>query len=380
MDSYLAIRDYPIETDSAESESLVREFSYSPGLDAVRGIAVLAVMFYHCGIFFNGYTPLVIGGFLGVDIFFVLSGFLITSVLIREKSRNGGISLRNFYLRRIYRLVPAYWLFLFILVLLGWVLLPDAQVTELYSGNKFLYAVTYLTNWVSAYGAAGGNLNHTWSLSIEEQFYLFWPVALVIAFWGRLGSKQLIIFTILLVGFLGVLRLIRLDSGTPTSVLYYSTESRIDSLLIGCIASLVFMYRVFSDKFLRSSGFSILAILATCGIVWILSWLDERNPDAYRIYLPTFAICTAIAILWLVSHQGESFSWFFGNRLLLWVGKISYGLYLWHYLSFEITRQLFTSTYIQMAAGILLAFGTAAGSFYFLEQRFLAAKKRLEVA
>jgi peptidoglycan/LPS O-acetylase OafA/YrhL len=276
--------------------------------------------------------------------------------------------------------VPAYWLFLFVLLLFGWLVLPAAQTAELYRDNKFLFAATYLTNWNSAYGVTGGNLNHTWSLAIEEQFYLVWPAALVFALWRKWSPRYIVLVTVAVIVFLSVIRVVRLGSGTPLPVLYYSTESRIDALLIGCVASLVFMFRLVSDDLWRSKAFSVLAIAATVTMVWIISWLDEKNPDAFRIYVSIFTICTAVVLLWLVTHPPGAFNWFFGNDNLRWIGKISYGLYLWHYFCFEISRQIFNSLVLQMTFGVALAFATAAISFNFLERRFLLEKKRLEVA
>ncbi len=360
-------------------DSSSRDFTYNPKLDGLRGLAVLVVMIYHVGIFLPNGFILISGGFLGVDIFFVLSGFLITSVLLREQFRTGSTNLWNFYRRRIYRLVPAYWLFLIVLVLFGWLILPAAQVSLLYRDNKFLYAATYLTNWNSAYGESGGHLNHTWSLAIEEQFYIIWPLFLI----GVLSQKWLrstaIVSTMAIIVAIIIIRFLRVEAGTPTHVLYYSTETRIDSLLIGCVAGFLFMWRLISQRCFETIFFSILAGLATVTSILIIVSVNEQTLDLYRIYLPLFTISTAVVILWISTNSTGSVNWFLGNKNLQWIGKISYGLYLWHYLSFELSREVFGTVSAQIVFGVILAFTIAATSYYLLEVRFLKLKEQFEL-
>lgn len=167
-------------------------FAHYPVLDGLRAIAIVAVMFYHAALFVPELKAYTSGGFLGVDIFFVLSGFLITSVLLKEFDRSGTISLRNFFARRFLRLAPAFWLFLGSIFLFGDILLPADQSTLIYSNNNFLYSFFYLMNYHRALsGPETGNLNHIWSLSIEEQFYLIWSLILFKAFSEEKGRWQI---------------------------------------------------------------------------------------------------------------------------------------------------------------------------------------------
>lgn len=358
-----------------------REFTHDPALDGLRGIAVLAVMFHHLGIFVPERRPWIPGGFLGVDIFFVLSGFLITAVLLREYSKIGTISLRRFYLRRVFRLVPAYWLFLGVLFFFGWLLLSAGESSVIYSDHAFLNAFAYVTNWNSAYGSTAGNLNHTWSLAIEEQFYLIWPLFLSFTLFRKWRPAAIVMTTLGVIVIIGFVRVARADAGTPIQVLYYSTESRIDSLLIGCVAGLIYMWQLIPQRVFRSMPFAVLTGLSIMMLAFIMVGYGYEDIETYRIFLPLFAISTAATILWISETNASGpLGLVLKIRPLRWTGKISYGLYLWHYLAYEVGREVFRDTSLQMILGCILAFSFAATSYYLIEKRFLKLKKRFETA
>jgi len=200
------------------NRSLPIQFTYTPALDGMRAIAVLSVMVYHSAMFFPSGEQLT-GGFLGVDIFFVLSGFLITSVLLNEYGKDGSISLTKFYIRRVLRLVPAFWLFLLVLFIMGrWLLVPE-QAEIIYQNNRFLIALTYLTNWASAYGPHAGHLNHAWSLAIEEQFYILWPTFLWIAIRRNWSPKSIVRILAVLIFVVIAFRAHRASIGTSIETL-----------------------------------------------------------------------------------------------------------------------------------------------------------------
>jgi len=205
----------------------------------MRAVAILVVMIYHLEWLMPQLHPYVKGGFLGVDIFFVLSGFLITSILLSEREKTGTIGLKNFYIRRCLRLIPAFWLFLIGIYFFGSYLLPRFQASLVYGRNDFLYALTYSMNWFSATNPGyDSNLNHSWSLAIEEQFYIIWSLVLFKAFSEKWKHRQIFFLTLGLIPLLCMSRAVRASFGTDTRVLYYSTDTRIDSLLIGCAASM----------------------------------------------------------------------------------------------------------------------------------------------
>ena len=157
-------RVQPLVTDTDATVA----FRHMPVLDGIRAVAILAVMAYHLQWLVPELGNFTSGGYLGVDIFFVLSGFLITSVLLKEQDRCGNVSLKNFFLRRFLRLAPALWAFLIILYFGAGYLLPEEASRVVYGNHNFLYAFLYLTNWHVAAGAVAGNLNHTWSLATDR--------------------------------------------------------------------------------------------------------------------------------------------------------------------------------------------------------------------
>lgn len=355
----------------------VKAFQTVPALDGVRAIAVILVMIYHLAEILPNHQPPLDGGFLGVDIFFVLSGFLITCVLLSEWQRTDTISLKSFYIRRICRLVPAYWLFVGVLFIAGRYVLTPLETDVTYGYGNFVSALTYITNWNSAFGSTSGHLNHTWSLAIEEQFYLLWPPCLILLLRRRRSMWQTVSVLAVAIIAVAAFRVWRADHGAVLSELYYATESRIDSLLSGCLAAFLFMSPTIRSRLIGSRHFTYLAWLALATGVFLVCWVREWEIETYRSYLLVFELSAATCILWCATHER---SWS-GRILSLWpirfIGKISYGLYLWHWFSYRLGMDLFTDTSLQLATGVAMTFAIAASSYYFLELRFLKLKERL---
>ena len=164
-------------SDSLPTRRLPKPMGYQPGLDGLRAISVIAVILYHAGF---GWMP---GGFLGVEVFFVVSGYLITSLLIEEREKSGGVRLRQFWLRRARRLLPA--LFAVLITVGVWVALFGTAQQQSDLHRDYLPAIFYVANWGQIFGGAQyfGNfspLRHVWSLAVEEQWYLLWPLAFVL--------------------------------------------------------------------------------------------------------------------------------------------------------------------------------------------------------
>ena len=361
---------------AAETDSSAVRFRHIPALDGLRGIAVLFVMVYHLELLVPALHEWVKGGFLGVDIFFVLSGFLITSVLIKEESETKKISLKNFYLRRFLRLMPAFWLFLVVLFFFGYFILPTNEANLIYSNNNFLYTFFYLSNWHLVFNEAGimGNLNHTWSLAIEEQFYIFWSLFLFFAFGDKRSRRQITLITTALLAFLILFRAVRIHLGFTTTVLYYSTDSRMDALLFGCAASMIFNWRLWSENFLRSRLFGYLTLIFSAAAIFILLNVSHETLPLYYGVFSVFAAAVALVILWLAANGQSKFHRVLEMRWLMWIGRISYGLYLWHYVSYEFAKKTFASPIAQVFTGILFAFLVSTLSFYLLERPFLKLK------
>jgi peptidoglycan/LPS O-acetylase OafA/YrhL len=266
---------------------------YRPALDAIRAVAVLLVIFGH------GDAPLIGGGAaVGVTMFFALSGFLITRLLLTERERTGKVSLRGFYMRRARRLLPA----LVPLVILAGVVLwidrgPLASVVSVTATSL------YFANWVHAAGIDMGPLAHTWSLAIEEQFYIVWPVTMLfgLALFGRRG-----LIAAMIVGAVGSV-LVRAVLWDDVYRAYAGTDARADALLIGCT----------------------LALLSWTGRRWVA--VPGALAVGAAMLLPTIPLTHTLAALGTAGLIYGLYDAPWRLRGLAGVGRISYGLYLWHY-------------------------------------------------
>jgi peptidoglycan/LPS O-acetylase OafA/YrhL len=254
-------------------------------------MAVVLVMGSHFGV--PGFSS---GGFVGVTLFFVLSGYLITSVLVAERQASGRVSLRRFYLRRAARLLPA---LAVVLVVVGGALVALDGASVAVAGVTS--AALYVSNLAVAAGINTGPLEHTWSLAIEEQFYLVWP-AVLLALWSRPRG----LLTVVLAG-IAVATLLRI--GADTWWAYHFTLTRADAVLVGCLLAL-------RPAPFRAGWLAIvvllIATLAPLDPGWLVEWL--LLPIAAVAGLAVIAAPRAL-----------------GNRPLAYVGRISYGLYLWHF-------------------------------------------------
>ena len=311
----------------------MKTLKHLPALDGLRGIAILLVI----GVHVNFAIP---GGWLGVELFFVLSGFLITSLLIGEWSTTNAVSVRAFYRRRVYRLVPA-------LVLLL------AVYTAVIGGRQALgfggdlghslsgvgYALIYLSNVVDPMSIPL-ELHHTWSLAQEEQFYLVWPLALLALVRVGAGPRVLAVF------------LVAILVGTQA-------EFRINSLVVGCIAGVLFSYGLVTRVPLLPAT---IALAPAAALVWLFEYHTKSNE-----MILVFTIPCGIVVLAAVTTPEWWAVRIFELPVLRWFGKISYGLYLWHWpLIVAVGWKL----------GVPLAVATAAFSYRFVEQPFLRRRKR----
>ena len=324
-----------------------RGMPYISALDGIRAIAVLAVMIYHADL------PWLPGGFLGVDIFFVLSGFLITSLVLTELERTHRLDFKQFYIRRAKRLLPALFLMLAVALVIGAFLATDAAAGLRRDIPASLF---YVTNWAYIFGEQSyfdviGRpplLQHLWSLAVEEQFYLIWPAVAYFAFKRGLknGGARHTVRQWALIGALAstvIMVVMSLMGGYPEpndgSRAYFGTDSHAMGLLIGAALATFWLPQNIRSPVAKSA--KMLVTLVGTGalglIVWIMMATSSNSAWLYRGGFLVFAIIVAVLIA-AVSHPASPLGQILGKQPFKYIGERSYGLYLWHWPVFLILR------------------------------------------
>ncbi|HXY94017.1 MAG TPA: acyltransferase family protein [Acidimicrobiia bacterium] len=313
---------------------------YIPALDGLRALAVVAVLLYH------GDVSWMRGGFLGVDVFFVISGYLITSLLLGDWREYRQIRFAHFYLRRARRLLPALFLMLGIVALYSLLFLPDT-VSEL--RGQMLASAFYVQNWylifhkVSYFVSVGrpSLLQHVWSLAVEEQFYLFWPLILsvLLARWGRQRNKLLLV---VLSGVLAstVLMAVLYEPFSDPSRVYFGTDTRAATMLVGAALAIIWTpWRLTRDTGRTAPlTLDVMAAVGLVGVVWFFLNAGQYDNWMYRGGFLVLALFSALLIAATVHPASRLSPAVFGQRVLVWVGVRSYGIYLWHWPIFMVTR------------------------------------------
>ncbi len=350
-------------------------FAYFPALDGLRGVAVLLVMGYHD---FGRLR----GGFIGVDVFFVLSGFLITSILLEERRRTGGIRLGSFYARRALRLYPALVAFVTVLacVARAW----PALVGEL-RWSWIAATLLYVSDLVIAYGRVYplGYVSHCWSLGVEEQFYLVWPFLVRVLTRRAPGARALLAWAVLGVAACTAVRAHLSDAlrAEPDRWLrvYMAPDTRADAPLVGCAMACLAQRGLFEHRRARA----ILGV-ASLGAVAALGWIATSFRIDHAVDRPWLFSLTAVAAA-LVLGAARADVPVLGRALslppLVWIGRRSYGIYLWHVLVFVAAATLERAGRIPAWAGTryVATFAIAALSYAVVERPFLERKRRFEV-
>ena len=317
---------------------------HRPELDGLRGIAILIVLGAHTGVpgFADG------GGGAGVTLFFVLSGYLITSLLLAEKAKTGRVDLRAFYIRRALRLFPALAATLVVVTFLAVAgLMPQAAKEGVDYRVVVLGVICYVVNWVAVAGQSIGMLGHAWSLAVEEQFYILWPTLLLLGL--RLGRTPLVL-VLLLLAFLDTPYRLLLDLNGGFMHVFVGTDSRGDALLLGCVLALL------ETRWHPVVGWAgVLGVLAVAAL-----WPGDPGLGAQLMFIPAAAIVSTLA----VAGCPVILAW----RPLAFIGKISYGLYLWHGLVIWWA--------LPWPVAVPLSIAIACVSYFVLEQRFLRLKDR----
>jgi len=347
------------------------KLGHRPVLDGVRGISILLVLIHHTEFIKPISFSILTGGYLGVDIFFVLSGFLITSLLVEEIEMTGTLSFRRFYMRRVLRLLPA----------VGAVLLFSAAVGAVVgfdrlglTGWRVLSIVGYFTNWVRAYETPHlWFLSHFWSLAIEEQFYLVWPFVLFALLRSGM-SRRAVLLTVTLLILASVVWMAALhSSGATTLRLYTGSDTRAHSLLVGCWFSLAlhwgYLKTELAKRYQPFVHIGMIVLFTAAFKLWI------GNPILYWGGSFIVAVCAGLMILGLVTSDHNRLSAVFSHPVLLWLGKRSYGLYVWHWPVFYLCAS-FQRPALAIPCGVIGALVAAALSYQFIELPFLRMKAR----
>lgn len=340
-----------------------------PELDGLRGIAILSVIVHH------QLTPFSLsGGFLGVDLFFVLSGFLITSLLHAEFQKAESISLRNFYMRRVLRLGPALLLYLIACLLVTY----HTQLMDIVRELKLIgLALVYSTNWRMAFDW-DSSLDPTviiWSLSIEEQFYLVWPLVFFSCLALKVRRRFIVTALGIVVVAIMVHRCLLLVAGANLTRLYYGTDTRADALLLGCVVALL---PVASMGPMARQVLSIASVLSAACLVYFLRTSDFADQFLYRGGFSFIALLAGIVIFVATNSPPLLLSLVLRWRLLRWFGKISYGLYLWHWLVVRSTSFYYLG-YWEPWAKLGVAVGISSASFYLVERQFNRLKTHFSI-
>ena len=318
------------------------EMGYLPGLDGLRAVAIIGVLLYHAGI---DWMP---GGFLGVDVFFVISGFLITSLILEEYDRSGRVNFTKFYLGRARRLLPAVAVLLIAVGLAVLIVYQDALSAF---REDALATVFYVNNWWyifvdQSYFESVGRpplLKHLWSLSVEEQFYLIWPVFALLLM--RSGGRPLVrrLALVLAIASTVWMAVLSIRNGYPVdadpSRAYFGTDSHSMGLLVG--AALATMWRPgrLSTQVPRGAQLIItgIGVASLAAVIGFYLFVGEFTPWLYRGGFLALAFFTT-ALIAAVTHPASFLGPALGTGILRYIGRRSYGIYLWHWPIFMVTR------------------------------------------
>jgi peptidoglycan/LPS O-acetylase OafA/YrhL len=354
--------------------SPTRSNRYIPAIDGLRAIAVLAVLAYHLTL------PWWPGGFLGVDLFFVISGYVITRLILDSIERSSALDLRKFYRSRFRRLFPALLFMIISTTLFISVWAPETIKRFL---NDTPYALTGLMNWAlisreQDYFSTIGRpplLQHTWSLAVEIQFYLIWPLVLlfVLRFFGKKAIPKFALIFALLSGSLLFLYSAKIDAQSQSSVshVYFGSDTHSIGLFLGAALAVRWIPKNFSAEIKPGArnfidGFGLFALL---GLLSLFLFVKESNQTLYTIAFPLTALFGSMALMSLI-HPASSLARYITIKPLMWIGERSYGIYLWHWVVFQVTRpsvDLVGEEWALYSLRILIVFALADISYRWVE-------------
>jgi len=316
--------------------------TYIPSIDGLRAIAVFAVLLYHLGI---KWLP---GGFLGVDLFFVISGYVITRVILDSIQSANGLDLREFYYGRVRRLYPGLLILIMVATVLAATIAPDAirrivlDVPYVLTGSNNWHLVAIHQDYFQTVGRAP-MLQHTWSLAVEAQFYLIWPITLV-AIWKRYGKGGITRVALAIAMISGAALFafsLQLDNASAGRIshIYFGSDTHSLGLFLGAALGVSWIPQNLTSAISKRAQDFIdgIGVFGLFGILCTFLFISESNATLYRLAFPLAGIFGCATLISIV-HPASRFAPVLSSRPLLWIGQRSYGIYLWHWVIFQVTR------------------------------------------
>ena len=354
--------------------STPRGIRYIPAIDGLRAVAVIAVMLYHLGF---SWIP---GGFLGVDLFFVISGYVITRLLLDSIQRSGGLDLRAFYKARIRRLFPPLVFMIFVTILYIGIWAPETM-RRFVSDSPF--ALFGGMNWWLVFRhtdyfdtiSRPPLLQHTWSLGVEAQFYLVWPLILLLVL-RQFGKAKIPGAALLIAAISGIALLLvsfEVDAANASQVshVYFGTDTHSIGLFLGAALAVSWVPQNLQEQVNRRAQDFIdgIGVIGFVGLLGVFLLVNESDPTLYKLAFPLAGVF-GCAILTSIVHPASRFAPILSSKVAVWIGERSYAIYLWHWVVFQVTRpavDLEGSTWALYALRILVVFALADISLRLVE-------------
>ncbi len=346
---------------------------YIHSVDGLRAVAVVAVLLYHLGI---DWIP---GGFLGVDLFFVISGYVITGLILDSIARSGTLDLRAFYLSRIRRLLPALVAMLVFTTLFIGVYAPEtvrrfiADIPFVLTGSMNWALVSRQQDYFEAIGRPP-LLQHTWSLAVEAQFYFIWPLVLlfILKYFGKKNIPYAALGIALASGIALFAYSVRMDTQeSAISHVYFGTDTHSIGLFLGSALAVSWQPQNLTREITkRAQDFiDLIGVVGLLGLLSTFLFINESDPTLYRIAFPLSALFGCATLISVV-HPASRFAPILSTRPLIWIGERSYGIYLWHWIVFQLTRpsiDLVGDDWALYALRVLIVFALADISLRYIE-------------
>jgi len=354
--------------------STPRGIRYIPAIDGLRAVAVIAVMLYHLGF---SWIP---GGFLGVDLFFVISGYVITRLLLDSIQRSGGLDLRAFYKARIRRLFPPLVFMIFVTIIYISIWAPETM-RRFVSDSPF--ALLGGMNWWLVFRhtdyfdtiSRPPLLQHTWSLGVEAQFYLIWPLILLLVLrqFGKAKIPGAALFIAAISGIALLLVSFEVDAVNASQVshVYFGTDTHSIGLFLGAALAVSWVPQNLQEQVNRRAQDFIdgIGVIGFVGLLGVFLLVNENDPTLYKLAFPLAGLF-GCAILTSIVHPASRFAPILSSKVAVWIGERSYAIYLWHWVVFQVTRpavDLEGSTWALYALRILVVFALADISLRLVE-------------